>query len=130
MYSPACTHLFSGWLVGCLMFQQHASVSQGRICTDNFTFCHTEIEVADPTFYLTQSHSILITDTGLTSPSADPIMPGAWHCFLIHACLLACLYTGVLTSLCACLYMLDCSHAHTLLASSDLFISLHNLFFF
>ena len=41
--------------VGCLTFQQHASVSQGRICTDNFTCCHTEIEVADPTFYLTQS---------------------------------------------------------------------------
>ena len=53
-----------------------SSVSQGRICTDNFTSCHTEIEVADPTFYLTQSH---YTDTGFTSPSADPIMPGAWQ---------------------------------------------------
>ena len=41
-------------LVGCLTSQQHASVSQGRICSDNFTCCHTEIEVADPTFYLTQ----------------------------------------------------------------------------
>ena len=38
--------------------------------------CHTEIEVADQTFYLTQSQ---YTDTGLTSPSADPIMPGAWQ---------------------------------------------------
>ena len=63
-------------LVGCLTSQQHASVSQGRICTDNFTCCHTEIEVADPTFYLTQSQ---YTDTGLTSPSADPITPGAWQ---------------------------------------------------
>ena len=45
--------------VGCLTSQQHASVSQGRICTDNFTCCHTEIEAADPTFHLTQSHSIL-----------------------------------------------------------------------
>ena len=62
--------------VGCLMSQQHASVSQGQICTDNFTCCHTEIEVADQTFYLTQSQ---YTDTGLTSPSADPITAGAWH---------------------------------------------------
>ena len=42
-------------LVGCLTSQQQASVSQGRICSDNFTCCHTKIEVADPTFYLTQS---------------------------------------------------------------------------
>ena len=65
-----------GWLVGCLTSQQHASVSQGRICSDNFTCCHTETEVADPTFYLTQSQ---YTDTGPTSPSADPITPGAWQ---------------------------------------------------
>ena len=70
---------FALWLcllVGCLTSQQQASVSQGRICSDNFTCCHTEIEVADPTFYLTQSQ---YTDTGLTSPSADPITPGAWQ---------------------------------------------------
>ena len=48
----------------------------GTICSDKFTCCHTEIEVADPTFYLTQSQ---YTDTGLTSPSADPITPGAWQ---------------------------------------------------
>ena len=63
-------------LVGCLTSKQHASVSQGRICSDNFTCCHTEIEVADQTFYLTQSQ---YTDTGPTSPSADPIMPGTWQ---------------------------------------------------
>ena len=63
-------------LVGCLTSQQQASVSQGRICSDNFTSCHTEIEVADPTFYFTQSQ---YTDTGPTSPSADPITPGAWQ---------------------------------------------------
>ena len=63
-------------LVGCLSSQQHASVSQGRICTDNFTCCHTEIEAADQTFHLTQSQ---YTDTGPTSPSADPITPGAWQ---------------------------------------------------
>ena len=63
-------------LVGCLTSQQHASVSQGRIRIDNFTCCHTEIEAADPTFHLTQSR---YTDTGPTSPSADPITPGAWQ---------------------------------------------------
>ena len=62
--------------VCCLMSQQHASAPQGRICTDNFTCCHTEIEVADQTFYLTQSQ---YTDTGPTSPSANPITPGAWQ---------------------------------------------------
>ena len=63
-------------LVGCLTSHQHASVSQGRICSDNCICCHTEIEVADPTFYLTQSQ---YTDTGPTSLSADPITPGAWR---------------------------------------------------
>ena len=63
-------------LVGCLTSQQQASVSQGRICSDSFTCCHTEIEVADQTFYLTQSQ---YTDTRPTSPSADPITPGAWQ---------------------------------------------------
>ena len=40
---------------GCLTCQQQVSVSQGRICSCNFTCCHTDIEVADQTFYLTQS---------------------------------------------------------------------------
>ena len=65
-----------GLFVGCLTSQQHASVSQGRICTDNFTCYHTEMEAADRTFHLTQSQ---YTDTGPTSPSADPISPGAWQ---------------------------------------------------
>ena len=67
-------------LVACLTFQQHASVSEGRFCSDKFTCCHTEIEVADQTFHLTQSQ---YTDTGPTSPSTDPITPDAWqgsHC--------------------------------------------------
>ena len=63
-------------LVACLTSQQQASVSQGRICSDKFTCCHTEIEAADQTFYLTQSQ---YTDTGPTSPSADPITPGAFQ---------------------------------------------------
>ena len=41
--------------VGCLTSQQHASISQRRICSDKFTYCHTEIEVADQTFYLAES---------------------------------------------------------------------------
>ena len=53
-------------LVDCLTSQQHVSVFQGRICSDNFTRCHTEIEVADQTFHLTQSQN---TDTEPTSPS-------------------------------------------------------------
>ena len=59
-----------------LMFQQHASVCQGWICSDDFTCCHTEIEVADWTFHITQSQN---TDTGPTSPSTDPVTPGAWQ---------------------------------------------------
>ena len=70
---PPCVQCL---FVGCLKSQQHASVSQGRICSDNFTCCHTEIEVTDQTFHLTQSQ---YTDTGLTSPSTDPITPGAWQ---------------------------------------------------
>ena len=65
-----------GWWVGCFTSQQHASVSQGQIYSDNFTCCHTEKEVADQTFYLTQSQ---YTDTGPSSPSADPITPGTWQ---------------------------------------------------
>ena len=62
--------------VGCLTSQQHACVSQGPICSDNLTCCHTVIEVADQTFHLTQSQC---TDPGPTSPRADPITPGAWQ---------------------------------------------------
>ena len=65
-----------GCLLACLMSQQHASVSQGRICSDKCMRCHTEIEVADQTFHLTQS---LYTDTGPISSSTDPITPGAWQ---------------------------------------------------
>ena len=37
-------------LVGCLTSQQHASLSQGRICSDSFICCHTEIEVCRSNF--------------------------------------------------------------------------------
>ena len=63
-------------MVACSTSQQHASASQGRICTDNFTCCHTETEVVDQTFYLTKPQ---YTDTGPTSLNADSIMPGAWQ---------------------------------------------------
>ena len=73
-------HWLVGWLLVCLLVcltsQQHTSVSQERICSDNFMCCHTEIEDADQTFHLTQ---LQYTDTGPTSPSADPITPGAWQ---------------------------------------------------
>ena len=65
-----------GCLLACLTSQQHASVSQGQICSDKFTCCHTEMEVAYQTFCLTQSQ---YTNTGPTSPSTDPIMPGSWQ---------------------------------------------------
>ena len=65
-----------GWLVACLTSQQHASVSQGRICLDQCTCRHIEIEVADQTFYLIHSQ---YTDTGPTGPTADPITPGTWQ---------------------------------------------------
>ena len=69
-----------GWLVGWLTSQQRASISQGRICSDKCTCSYTEIEDADRTFYPTQSQ---YTDTGPTSPRADPITSVAWqgsHC--------------------------------------------------
>ena len=46
-----------------------ASVSQGRMCSDSCACLHTEIEVADQSYCLTQPQ---YTDTGPTSPSADP----------------------------------------------------------
>ena len=48
-------HTVNCLLVACLTSQQYASVSQGRISSDNFTCCHTEIELST-----SPSHSILI----------------------------------------------------------------------
>ena len=66
----------AGLFVGCLTSRQHASVSQGRICSDKCTCFHTEAQVADQTFYLIQPQH---TDTGPTSPSAEPVTSGAWQ---------------------------------------------------
>ena len=69
----------TGWanfvclLVGCLASQQQASVSQGHICSENCICRHTETEAADQVFNFNQ---LWYTDTQLTSPTADPIMPG------------------------------------------------------
>ena len=63
-----------GWLVN---IPATCSVSQRRICSDNCTCCHTEMEVADQTnCSLKLPHC---TDTGPASPSADPGMPAAWQ---------------------------------------------------
>ena len=59
------------WLVACLTSQQHASVSQGRICTDDFTCCRTKLQIK-----LSTSR---YTDAGPTISSVDPTMPGAWQ---------------------------------------------------
>ena len=56
--------------------QQHASVPQGPICSHNSTFCFSEPEVVDQTYYLTQSQC---TDTRPTSPTADPFTPATWQ---------------------------------------------------
>ena len=50
----------------CLTSLQHARVALGWICSDYFTCCHTETEVADQTVHLTQSQ---YTDNGPTSPA-------------------------------------------------------------
>ena len=62
--------------VGCLRPKQHANISQGQTYSDKCMCCHTVTEVADQNFYLTQSH---YTNTRPTSPSADPIISGAWQ---------------------------------------------------
>ena len=82
LWAPIKTPTHTLWLVagawqelfvGCWTSQQHASLSQGQICSDNFMCYDTEIEVVDQTFHLTQSQ---YTDTGPTSPNADLITPG------------------------------------------------------
>ena len=57
--------------VGCLMSQQHASISQEQICSDSCICYHTETEVADQTFCLTWSQ---YTDTRPARPSADLLL--------------------------------------------------------
>ena len=58
------------WLLACLTSQQH--VPQARICSDNCTCSDTEIEVADHTFYLTQSQL-------LTEGRPVPVLTLQWQ---------------------------------------------------
>ena len=58
------------------MSQQHTGVSQRRIFWKNCTSCHTETEVKDQTWYLTQ---IQYTDGGPTSLNSDPVTPDNWQ---------------------------------------------------
>ena len=76
--STICTVLLAAslLLVGGLTSRQPVSVSQGRICSDKSTYCHTETEAAGSTFYLTRSQ---YTDTGPTGPSADSMTQDAWQ---------------------------------------------------
>ena len=66
--------------VGCVMSQQHARVISGMdlfSCTCSRTETKKKKKKnAGQMFYFTQSQYI---DTVSTSPSADPMMPGAWQ---------------------------------------------------
>ena len=61
--------------VGCLTSQQHARVLQRRVCSDNYTCSHTEIEVADET--VSPSHSIL--PLGIPVPARTPCEGSHWN---------------------------------------------------
>ena len=72
-----CVCYDTGWDVGWLLYIPAAcECISGSDLLRQFRCCHTEIEVADLTFHLTQSQ---YTDSRLTTPSADPIAPGAWQ---------------------------------------------------
>ena len=66
--------MFVDWLLACLLNVPATGECISR--TDLLRQFYTEVEVADQTFHLTQSQ---YTDTGPTSPSTDPITPGAWQ---------------------------------------------------
>ena len=59
----------------CLVEHRSFSTLEGGM-SDEFTCCHTEIQVADQTFYLSQSQ---YTDIGPTNPSTDPVTAGTWQ---------------------------------------------------
>ena len=65
--------LLVGWL---LNVPATCKCISGTDLLGQVTCCHNVIEVADQTFYLTQSQ---YTDAGLTIPSADPRTPGVWE---------------------------------------------------
>ena len=64
--------LYVCWLLACLASQQHASVSQGRICEDICTCCHTEIEVISNVI----SHPLSLSlSLSLSLPPSLPPLP-------------------------------------------------------
>ena len=63
-------------VVGWVMSQQCTGVSLGLISPDNWMCCHTEVEVADQTLFLTLSW---YTDMGPTIPGADLVTVGFWQ---------------------------------------------------
>ena len=70
-YSKGCT-AGAGWLLHVPATRKSISGSDQLNCT----CCHTEIDAAHQTCYLILSSQ---TDTGTTSPNADPVMPGTWQ---------------------------------------------------
>ena len=66
-------------LIVCLLLNvpaRYYSVSQGRACSDDCSCCHTDAETAGQPLHITQSR---YTDTGRTSPRANPISPDPWQ---------------------------------------------------
>ena len=81
--SPPCppsplslSHLWKKARARRLTTQQHPNSPLEQICLDKFLCCHTEIEDANETCYLTKS---LHADTRPISPSTNPILPGVWQ---------------------------------------------------
>ena len=75
LHSEARKMLSQSLFVGCLTSQQHASVSQGRVCKDNFYV----LPHWDRSYRSSFPSHPQYTDTGPTSHSTDPITPGVWQ---------------------------------------------------
>ena len=89
------------WLVGCFTSQQQASVSQGRICFNKCTCCHTEIESADKTCYMP---SVFI-DRAVNMCTHTAL----FVCLCLFVCLFVCVCLFVFV--CLCLFVCVCLFA-------------------
>ena len=65
-------------VVGRLTSQQHATVSQGRICVGKCTCCHLGKKLQIKLATLSTHDMLQYTDTGSPSFTTDPITPGTW----------------------------------------------------
>ena len=74
------------WLFASRHSKQHDSVSRGRICSNKCTRCHTETEVADQTFCLTQSQYTSSSSSSSSSSSAFPSFISGVHYFGWDVC--------------------------------------------